>query len=199
MSVTQTTRRFGAAVLIAACEVAAAQGLPQPAAEQQVRIEIVRDGDFITVKASAQLKANPRIAWEVLTDYGHLAEFIPDIRSSRVLQRNPDGVLVEQKGEFSFLFFRQPIEVTMAVSEQPPRRIVARAVAGNLKDMEGSYELQASEAGVRLTYFGRFVPDFFLPPLIGMPIVRRSLERRFRAMVEEIERRDALARTQSKP
>jgi hypothetical protein len=87
----------------------------------------------------------------------------------------------------------------MAVSEQPPRRIVARAVAGNMKDMEGSYELQATEAGLKLGYSGRFVPDFFLPPLIGMPIVRRSLERRFRAMVEEIERRDALARIKPGP
>jgi hypothetical protein len=43
------------------------------------------------------------------------------------------------------------------------------------------------------------VPDFFLPPLIGLPIVRRSMERRFRAMVEEIERRDALARIKPKP
>jgi hypothetical protein len=33
-----------------------------------------------------------------------------------------------------------------------------------------------------------------LPPLIGMPILRRIVERRFRAMVEEIERRDALVR-----
>jgi hypothetical protein len=30
--------------------------------------------------------------------------------------------------------------------------------------------------------------------LIGMPIMRRIVERRFRAMVEEIVRRDALAR-----
>jgi hypothetical protein len=31
-----------------------------------------------------------------------------------------------------------------------------------------------------------------------MPIVRRIVERRFRAMVEEIVRRDALARSRSK-
>jgi len=68
-----------------------------------------------------------------------------------------------------------------------------------MRDMEGSYELQASEAGLRLAYSGRFVPGFFVPPLIGLALVRRSLERRFRAMVEEIERRDALARIEPKP
>jgi hypothetical protein len=51
---------------------------------------------------------------------------------------------------------------------------------------------------VRLDYTGRFTPDFYLPPLIGMPIMRRIVERRFRAMVDEIERRDALARSRPK-
>jgi carbon monoxide dehydrogenase subunit G len=199
MPVTRTGRCARPAVLIASCALLAAPCLPCSAAGHEIAIEVVREGKFVSVRASAELKVNPRIAWEVLTDYDHLAEFIPDLRSSRVLRRTPDGVLVEQKGEFGFLFFRQSIEVTMAVSEQPPRRIVARAVAGNMKDMEGSYELQATEAGLRLAYTGRFVPGFFVPPLIGMPIVRRSLERRFRAMVEEIERRDALARIKPGP
>jgi carbon monoxide dehydrogenase subunit G len=199
MPLARTGRCARPAVLIASCALLAAQCLPRSAAAHEIAIEVAREGEFISVRASAELKADPRVAWEVLTDYDNLAEFIPDLRSSRVLRRDAGGVLVEQKGEFGFLFFRQPIEVTMAVSEQPPRRIAARAVAGNMKDMEGSYELQASEAGLRLGYFGRFVPDFFLPPLIGLPIVRRSMERRFRAMVEEIERRDALAQFKPKP
>lgn len=161
---------------------------------EQLTIEVGRDGDFITVVASAELKADPRIAWEVLSDYDDLARFIPDIQSSRVLKRGADGLVVEQKGEFGVLFFRRTVEVTMEVSEEPPRRIRARAISGNMRDMETRYDLLPSERGVILSYYGRFVPDFFLPPLIGMPLVRRSLERRFRAMVEEIERRDALAR-----
>jgi carbon monoxide dehydrogenase subunit G len=165
---------------------------------EHLTIEVGRDGDFVTVVASAQLKADPRIAWEVLSNYDDLARFIPDMRSSRVLKRDAGGLVVEQKGELGFLFFRRPIEVTMAVSEEPQRRIDARAISGNMKDMEARYELLPSEKGLKLAYYGRFVPDFFLPPLIGLPIVRRSLERRFRAMAEEIERRDAFARGESR-
>jgi hypothetical protein len=60
--------------------------------------------------------------------------------------------------------------------------------------MEGRYELLASDHGVRLSYFGHFTPDFYVPPLVGMPIVRNLMAKRFRAMVAEIVRRDALAR-----
>ena len=195
MSVIQSSKYCG--VLIESCLLAVSQ--PAFAAGHELTIEVVRDGDFITVKAQAELRANPGVAWEVLTDYDHLARFIPDMYSSRVLRREAGGVVVEQKGEFGFLFLRQPIEVTMAVSEEPQQRVLARAIAGNMKDLEGLYELQPLETGIRLRYHGRFVPDFFLPPLIGMPMVRRSLERRFRAMVEEIERRDALASDKPKP
>jgi hypothetical protein len=87
----------------------------------------------------------------------------------------------------------------MVVSEEPPRRIAARAIAGSMNYMEASYELSASGSGFELGYSGRFVPRFFVPPLIGASIVRRSLERRLRAMVNEIERRDAAARIGSVP
>lgn len=190
MSRTRSGRR-GAAILIAACAFA---GLPPAAAAQEISIEAGRQGDFITFTASAELKVEQRIAWQVLSDYDHLAEFIPDMKSSRVVLRTSDGAMIEQKGEFSFLFFHQPVDVVLAVYEEPQRRIIARAVAGNLRDMEGRYELLASDHGVRLSYFGRFTPDFYVPPLIGMPIVRNSMAKRFRAMVAEIVRRDALAR-----
>lgn len=185
--------------MIALFAFATARASLHPASAGELAIDVEREGEFVSVKASVEVNAEPRIAWEVLTDYDHLAEFIPDMKSSRVVRRDGSRVVVEQKGEFGFLFFRQAIDVTMIVSEEPPRRIVAHTIAGNLKDMEASYELKPSASGIELGYTGRFVPVFFLPPLIGMPLVRRSLERRLRAMVNEIERRDTLSRRRSTP
>lgn len=199
MSVTLTARHGRASVLIAVLALAAAQSLPSRAGAQELAIEIERQGEFITVNASARMQVDVRIAWEVLSDYDRLAQFIPDMKSSRVVSRSGDRVLVEQKGEIGFFFYRQPVDVTLEVREQPQRRIVARRIDGNIRDLETRYELELSDAGVRLDYTGRFTPDFYLPPLIGMPIMRRIVERRFRAMVDEIVRRDALARSKSKP
>jgi carbon monoxide dehydrogenase subunit G len=193
-SVTPTRGWRGRTVAIALCALCAVLSGSRFASAGELTIDVAREGEFVSVKASAEVNADLPTAWEVVTDYDHLAEFIPDMRSSRVVRRDEGSVLVEQKGEFGFFFFRQAIDVILSVSEQPPRRIVARTVAGNLKDMEASYELKASASGVRLDYAGRFVPDFFLPPLIGIPLVRRSLERRLRSMVSEIERRFAIAR-----
>jgi len=193
-----TPTRFGAAFFFALFTLAVAPGLVRAAAAEAIETRIERQGEYITVSASAVMQVDARIAWEVLSDYDNLAQFIPDMKSSRVVSRSGDRVVVEQKGEIGFFFYRQPVDVTLEVLEQPQRRIVARRIAGNIRDLETRYELGTSDAGVRFDYSGRFIPAFSLPPLIGMPIVRRIVERRFRAMVEEIVRRDALARTRPK-
>ena len=193
-----TSRVGRPAVLIAAFALAAAQGLPLHAWAQEIDFAIERKGEYITVNASVRMQVDARVAWEVLSDYDNLAQFIPDMKSSRVVSRDGNRVLVEQKGEFGFFFYRQPVDVMLEVVEDPMRRIDARRISGNIRDLETRYELEASDAGVKLDYTGRFIPEFSVPPLFGMPMVRRIVERRFRAMVEEIARRDALARSRPK-
>ena len=104
-------------------------------------------------------------------------------------------MLIEQAGLFTFLVFKQLVEVKLALVESPPRSIEARAVGGNLKQMDGRYTLEDLPAGkVRLSYSGRVMPDFFVPPIVGKLIVRSVLARQFTALVKEILRRDALTK-----
>ena len=192
-----TPIRFGAA-LFTLFMLTAAPGLVPAAAADAIEARIERQGEYIKVNASVLMRVDARIAWEVLSDYDHLARFIPDMKISRVVSRDGNRVLVEQKGEFGFFFYRQPVDVMLEVVEDPRRRIDARRISGNIRDLQTRYDLEASDAGVKLDYTGRFIPEFSVPPLFGLPMVRRIVERRFRAMVEEIVRRDALARSRPK-
>jgi len=67
-------------------------------------------------------------------------------------------------------------------------RIASIAIAGNFKELTGVYLLQAHDTGMRLRYEGKFTPDFGFPPLLGTLIVRNTAEKRFSAMVYEIEK-----------
>ncbi|WP_120967474.1 SRPBCC family protein [Comamonas sp. lk] len=161
---------------------------------QELNIETSGQNGVITVNASATMRVQLSTAWSVISDYDHLAEFIPYMSSSRVVQRNGEQLLVEQTGALAFLFFQQSIEVRLAVTEVPPLRITARAVGGNLKEMSGSYTLEALPSGeVRLSYSASLRPDFAVPPVVGTLVVRNVLARQFTAMVDEIVRRDAKA------
>jgi hypothetical protein len=74
-------------------------------------------------------------------------------------------------------------------------KVVSRAVSGNFREMSSVYALETREGRVRLTYSGRMVPDFFVPPLIGTWVLRHNVEVTFSALVDEMVRRqrEALA------
>jgi len=164
------------------------------AASPEINFSAVREGEFIVAEARVDLPVAPAAAWAVLADYESYPRFISGMRESKVVARHPAGVVVEQKGSFGFLFFTLEIEVHMLVSEFPPNVIVSRSNGGSFRDALGRYELQPLEGGVRVFYAGRLLPEFSLPPLIGMSIVHYALQRNFTEMVDEIMRRDAAAR-----
>jgi hypothetical protein len=172
-----------AAVLLLLIAAGSVQG-------QQISVAARRDGDAVVVDARAQLKADTHLAWDVLTGYDQYARFVPDLKSSEILLRSGNTAIVEQRGVAGFFLFRFPLEVRLAVTEWPYERVLAEAIAGNFKEMTGRYELGAEGDELRLTYSGRMVPAFGLPPLLGTAAVRIAVEKQFTALVREILRRE---------
>lgn len=152
-------------------------------------VKAVRNGEGFDVEASAEFDAGVELAWAVLTDYDRLAEFIPGMQQSRVVSREGHEVVVDQSGEASLLFFTFPIQVRLAIEEQQFDRIESRAISGNFRELSGNYRLEVRGTRLLLRYSGRMTPDFAVPPLIGTLLVRNTVAKRFRAMVDEILRR----------
>jgi ribosome-associated toxin RatA of RatAB toxin-antitoxin module len=165
---------------------------PPARSAEELSVEAVRRGEALEIVCRAALEAPVALVWETLTDYDRLAEFIPGMRRSRVLERRGSSVVVEQSGEARFLFFAIPIEVTLATLEQPPRSIEASMLKGNLKRLQGTYRIEPrGGARVLLTWTGT-IEALSLPPLFGEMLMRAGIEDQFRGMVREIERREAL-------
>jgi polyketide cyclase/dehydrase/lipid transport protein len=181
-----------------ALTLALALGLALPSAglraAQDVTIEATRRDDALHVVCRATLAAPAALIWETLTDYGHLAEFIPGMRRSHVLSRNGAVSIVEQSGEARFLFFSVPIEVTIASTERPPDLIEAKLLKGTLKRMDGAYRIAPRAGGGALLSWTGVVEADAMPPLFGELVMRANIEDQFRGMVREIERRDAQRR-----
>lgn len=161
-----------------------------------VSVEATRRDDALEVTCRATLEAPPELIWQTLTDYGRLAEFIPGMRSSKVVSRNGQTTIVEQSGEARFLFFAYPIEVTVTSIERPPDIIEARLLKGNLKRMDGAYRIAPQGGGNVLLSWTGIVEADSMPPLIGERLMRSIIEDQFRGMVREIERRGSLRRAQ---
>jgi len=159
-----------------------------PAHAAEVTVSTTRTGNALQVQASAEFEGSVARAWQVLTDYGRLTAFVPDLQVSRVVFRERNSALVEQKGAARLLFWSYPMEVRLLVTEYPFERVESRSISGNFREMQNTYTLAMQRGRVSLSYSGRMVPDFYVPPLIGTLALKHNVESTFRALVNEMER-----------
>jgi hypothetical protein len=216
-AITQPIRAARALRAAGLCVAAAAALLPAAAAAPPIptaiQLEVERDGDRFHVSARADMAADARVAWETLTDYERLPQFVPSITRTRVLAREAraDGerVTVEYSGTLKLWFVTVPTLVWLEVRHTPYTAVAARAIARpparadapppSLRSFDGSYALAVVGGGiggaprVRFDYRAQFELAEPLPPVIGSlfgtAAVRQTLREQLGAMVGEIERR----------
>ena len=165
-------------------------------AADKVSVEATRRDEALEVVCRAIVDAPLDLVWQTLTDYNRLAEFIPGMRRSRVVERRGALAIVEQLGDAGFLFLTFPIEVTLASTERPPHVLEVSMLKGNLKRLEGAYRIEPQADGRILLIWNGTVEAMSMPPLLGELVMRSNIEDQFRGMVREIERREALRREQ---
>jgi ribosome-associated toxin RatA of RatAB toxin-antitoxin module len=161
--------------------------------EVSVKQLIKNEQPMFEVNASGFVRATQQQAWQVLTDYERLHEFVPDLRSSALLSRDGHEVVVEQRSQSGFLFLSQTIHMIVRVKEQPYSVIDVALVSGDMRDYSAHWELLPSAQngidGTHVTFEGMMEPAFFVPPVIGKSIVQVNVKRMVEAVVSEIEKR----------
>jgi len=168
---------------------AAACASARSAADISVNASSQEDG-AVQVTARAVVRAPIELIWQTLTDYDHLAEFVPGIDSSRVVARQGEELIVEQKGAAHWWFFSYAIRVTVAATERPYEGIDVRLLQGNLRRLDGGYRIEPQPDGsTELTWQGLIEPDTPLPSFLRTALLRRSISEQLAGMVREIERR----------
>ncbi len=191
----QTVRR-GARLLTAAALLVGASASATRASDvpTAIQVSVERDGDRFVVAARAELQADARIAWDTLTDYEKLPEFVPGVSRSRVLKREPragggERLVVEYLGRLKLWFFSLPTQVWLDVQHQPFTEVLAQsaavipgavrpapgqddAYAPSLKSFRGRYDLAVvgGKAGLPrlgLSYSAQFELAEPMPPVLG--------------------------------
>jgi ribosome-associated toxin RatA of RatAB toxin-antitoxin module len=184
--------RFSAAVVVALATLM----VPSAArCAQDVAVEARVEGNALAIDARATIHASLPLIWRTLTDYDHLADFVPGMKTSRVRERHGPRVVVEQNGEAKLLIFSYPIAVVVESEEHYPNTIRVRVLSGNLRQLAGAYRIDAV-SGRRdefvLRWRGIIEPDIPLPLFITAPGLRETVAEQFFGMIGEIERRGAL-------
>jgi ribosome-associated toxin RatA of RatAB toxin-antitoxin module len=163
-----------------------------PAADVNVSVERVDSdaGRVYQVSAHGEVAAKPAAVWRILTDYDHMAEFVPDLHSTRVLERSGDQAIVEQRGVAHFLFFRREIRLLVQVREQPMSRIDISLVDGDMAVYHCTWRLVPvpETGGTRIVYSGALAPKFYVPAIFGANLIRADIAKMMAAVLARIDR-----------
>lgn len=165
----------------------AAADTPPAVPDKDVRVE--RSGSTFSVDVVMHAPVPLARAWEVLVDFDHMADFVPNLKASQIVERSDSLLKVSQKGVARYGIFSASFESVREIRLVPQREIRARNVSGNLKHMESVMQLVAEEGGTRLHYHAEVQPDFWFPPLVGPSLVQHETAEQFSAMIQEMVRR----------
>ncbi|MFC4929940.1 SRPBCC family protein [Massilia sp. GCM10023247] len=186
-------------LLLLGCALSAwgtAPAAAQPGAprfELNVERVVGAEGDKVyRIASSGTVAAAPALVWRILTDYEHLADYLPNLTSTRVVSRDGDTVILEQLGTARFLFFSQPIRIVVQVRERAPDRIDVSLVEGDMKVYRARWELipVTGTSGTRLVYNATIVPKFGVPGIVGTNAVRKDIARMMAAVLLRLDRQD---------
>ena len=157
----------------------------QAYAQDTVRVAVEAYGNGVRVAAEVDVRASRAVAWKILSDYDRWAEFMPELKVSRVVSREP--LRVEQRGGLSWLP-GLPIVVVADVVETPGERVHFKKIQGNVAFLEGEWRLSPVKGGTRVAYRAVVEPGFPLPVSVSLDIFREDTRAKVEAMAQEIMR-----------
>ena len=145
-------------------------------------------------RLAVQLRTDQTVddLWEVLTDYEGLSEFIPNLSSSKLIERSGNRVTLSQIGSQQLVLgLKFSAEVQLELVEHRPEGLLQfRMLKGDFRRFEGAWRLQAVPDQTLVLY------ELTVQGCLGMPVslieqrLRQDLNDNLLAVEEETIRRN---------
>jgi hypothetical protein len=144
----------------------------------------VRGGDAGAYEISARfvVTQSPAAVRAVLTDYDNIARFMPDVRTSRVVERRAGSVRVEQEAVSRFLLFSKRIHLVLDVEESADAIRFRDRCNRSFESYEGSWTMRPIADGTEVGYELSARPAFSAPG----PVIRKLLNRDSAIMIDRL-------------
>lgn len=161
--------------IAAVAAVALLAAAPAPHAQQTdaPRVEVKLDpGGATVVRASIDIDAPPRVVWRILHDCDKAMKLVKEMRSCKVLWRDPQGRWDVREHVIKPMIFSEVRSITRAEYD-PPKALEFNQLEGDVKEQRGYWRLEPLDGGEgsRVFYENRVVLGL---PIAG-PIFRAAI------------------------
>jgi uncharacterized membrane protein len=162
------------ALLIVAASLCCAAGANEPAPA----VEVTADphGASGVVRGAVDIDASPAAVWRVLVDCAGAPQLMVNLKSCRVLRRDPAGRWDERE-QISRGGLLPGVRTVVHADYEPTGRIRFHSIAGDLKLLEGEWRLQPLSGGARtrVLYESRVTASFIAPGPLVRTVLRRDM------------------------
>lgn len=176
-------------------QIAAALALASVAAAESAitSIEVRQTEDGYVVDLVMWVPVPRELAFEVLVDFEHMANWVPNVRNSRILEREADRTTIEYEGVVRYGFLTIPFTTVREVEFAAPAWIHSIQVKGTMKRHESRIDFAAEGTGTRLDYHVAMVPSAIAALVLNKRRVEHELREHFDAIAAEmLRRKDAM-------
>ncbi len=163
---------------------------PGRAADSPIRsIDVTYDGETYVLNAVMFAPVAQAVAWEVLTDFDHMAGWVPNVTESKVLKRDDASITVEQRGVAKYGALSFPYDTERKLDLKPKATINSTQLKGSLRRVVSTMMLEPDGKGTRLTYHLEIVPSLLAGALLSKEFVQHEISEQFTAIIAEMVRR----------
>ena len=160
--------------------VAPAAAQPRPEVAVQERAGVYH------VTATFSVPQTAAVAMGVLANYDDIARFMPDIRTSTVLERVDDYTVVEQEAVAKFLMFSKRIHLILEVHQTPGLLRFRDRCGESFSAYEGRWTLTETGGRTEIAYELTAQPAFDVPEFLLRRLLKRDSTRMIELLTAEI-------------
>lgn len=166
-----------------------AASLAEARPDEDIEVKVQIAGSNVIVDLTFVVAATRQEVWVVLTDFGHMADFVSNLKESEVVSISGNTLKVFQRGSATYGPISFPFESTREIRLTPFDKIRSHMISGNMRKMEGTTRLIDEGGQTRIIYHTDTIQEVWVPPVAGSIFIEHEIREQFKEMRNEIIKR----------
>ena len=184
--------RAGVRRLVVTVALAAFSAVTGPAivfAQNDPLVSVTEDNGIYNVSATLTVPQAGSFALATLTDYAQIPRFMPEMRTSTVLERVDNRAVVEQEAVARFMMFSKRVHLVLEVHEDRGTIRFRDRCGESFTRYEGMWTIAERDGKTHVTYDLSANPSFDVPEFLLKRLLKRDASQMIERLKAEIDSR----------
>jgi hypothetical protein len=176
---------FPIILLFFAAFAAPAADLAQESAQQgdlDIAVSLDAGEQSGSARASVKIHAPREVVWSLITSCAEELKLVPGLVGCDVLETAPDRSWQRIRHAMNYSWYAPRLVFEVRATYDQPSRVSIERIAGDLRILRGSWELQSDGGDTIAHYAVDLAPGFWVPHWIVRGALRRDLPKMLRAL-----------------